>query len=67
MQRQQQDTGKHVHILEQSVQPRHAMQHAVHGPWTHLMIASKQSLKTNKQTKNWVLLKGLGEQVGFQL
>ena len=32
---------------------------AIHGPSKHVMIA--------KSNKNWVLLEGLGEEVGFQL
>ena len=41
---------------------------AIYRPWTHLMIANKcKERHNNHMNKNWVLLEGFGEQVGFQL
>ena len=40
---------------------------AIHGPWTHLMIANQIQEHHTQKNKNWGLLEGLGEQVGFQL
>ena len=38
---QQQSAGKHAHIPEQPVQPRHACSAAIHGPSKYLIIANQ--------------------------